>query len=198
MSVGESCPLCGRTKGMNHKKLLYGYKVFQKCRNGFANRRQFAFFVDIILIRIVQVIFIAGFIAMVPELGPAEANLLIYGPFIVLLLMKDSFSGCSPGKAMMGVQAVDRETGRPISRKGAALRNLPVLIPFMPLVIGFSLLKGFRIGDGWASSKVIWRKYADNPVFTGQPLAVTTGFGPVNVSLPPVRHSDNPYEAPRQ
>ena len=60
MSTGESCPLCGRTKGMNHKKLLYGYKVCKKCRNGFANRRQFAFFIDSFLIQIAQIACVAA------------------------------------------------------------------------------------------------------------------------------------------
>ena len=196
MSTGESCPLCGRTKGMNHKKLLYGYKVCKKCRNGFANRRQFAFFIDSFLIQIAQVACVMVVAAVLPSSGGA-LTLTSYGSFIGLLLVKDSFAGCSPGKAMMGVQAVNRETYQPIGLGRAAARNLPVLIPFMPLIIGSVLLKGFRIGDGWAKSKVIWRKYADNPVFTGQPLPQTTSFGPATVSLPPIQSSDNPYQAPR-
>jgi hypothetical protein len=39
------------------------------------------------------------------------------------------------------------------------------MIPFMPLIVAFSLGKGSRIGDGWAHTKVIWKKYASNPVF---------------------------------
>ena len=53
MTVAQSsgaCPLCGRDKWMGVRaKMLYGHPVCSKCYYGFANRRQFAFVVDLII-----------------------------------------------------------------------------------------------------------------------------------------------------
>ncbi len=85
----------------------------------------------------------------------------------LLYVCKDCFSGHSPGKGVSGVRVVDRDTFEPIGIVGSLKRNLPILIPVMPIVIAFLLQKGYRVGDGWANSKVIWKKYANHPVFTG-------------------------------
>ena len=51
LSMGNSngaCPLCGKTKHMRKAKKLYGHMVCPKCYYGFANRRQFAYILDLI------------------------------------------------------------------------------------------------------------------------------------------------------
>ncbi|MDI6785753.1 MAG: hypothetical protein QMD92_03495 [bacterium] len=49
-NINQTCPLCEKDKHMEKKaKLLYGYLVCKKCYYSFANRRQVAFAVDIIL-----------------------------------------------------------------------------------------------------------------------------------------------------
>jgi transposase-like protein len=45
-----SCPLCGEDKEMGKKaENLYGYLVCKKCNYAFANRRGFAFLIDLVL-----------------------------------------------------------------------------------------------------------------------------------------------------
>ena len=44
----NECPLCGQSKHMNEAKLLYGHAVCKRCYYSFANRRQFAFFLDML------------------------------------------------------------------------------------------------------------------------------------------------------
>ena len=84
--------------------------------------------------------------------------------FPAIFFCKDSFRGHSPGKWVCGVRVVDRDRGEPIGLAGSFKRNLPLLIP---LVVAFLLQKGHRLGDGWAKSKVVWKRYANHPVFTG-------------------------------
>lgn len=205
MSTTASCPLCGNTKRMRRPKQLYGHDVCKKCCGKFANRRQFAYAIDLFLSYIVE--FIAGAIIGIGlgitglisnETVVTAFNIFLIIVFTVVVLAKDGFFGYSPGKALMGVQAVDGDTGVPIGFGVSIKRNLPTLIPFIPLVIALQLMKGHRMGDGWAHSKVIWRKYANNPVFKVGHDAQDVGFGPANVSLPPVQQSANPYQAPRQ
>jgi uncharacterized RDD family membrane protein YckC len=92
-------------------------------------------------------------------------SLVIESLFLFVFIGKDCFSGQSPGKALMGVQVIDSETGTPSNFWKSFKRNLPLFIPLMFIFIAFSLKKGSRIGDGWAKSKVIWKKYTSNPIF---------------------------------
>lgn len=156
-----SCPLCGRTKPMRKAKELYGQMVCKKCYYAFANRRQLAFAIDIILWHFIFFAFIAGAGGVETE---SQANGMWYMSLLVFF-MKDGFSGHSPGKAMLGVRALDESTGRPLGPGASFKRNLPLLIPFMPLIVACQLCKGHRTGDGWSKAKVIWKKYKDHPVF---------------------------------
>jgi uncharacterized RDD family membrane protein YckC len=189
---------------MNRKNLLYGYIVCKKCRNGFANRRQIAYVIDGFVAYILQILagivlgILLGITGLVSEFSLGIVEWFLFAFFFVALLAKDGFSGTSPGKALMGVRAVDRKTGVPIGFGASLMRNLPTAIPFVPLIAGVQLIGGPRWGDGWAGTKVIWRKYADNPLFTGQPLELKEEFAPVAAPLAPVRETGNPYQAPRQ
>ncbi len=92
----------------------------------------------------------------------------------VMLFMKDGFRGYSPGKAVCGLRVINRATGRPAGFVASLQRNLVLYVPLMPLVLAFLLTNGPRIGDGWAGTRVIRRKHARHPVFTGRPAADCT------------------------
>lgn len=88
--------------------------------------------------------------------------------FPLLFFPKDGFAGHSLGKLICGVQVVHQKTLQPVWLGRSFLRNLPLIIPFVPLIIAFLLQGGYRWGDSWAGTKVIWKKYANHPVFTGR------------------------------
>jgi uncharacterized RDD family membrane protein YckC len=169
----ELCPLCGKSEHMAKAKPLYNHMVCKKCYYGFANRRQLAFFLDGLFWQILMfpLFFMFGF--ALAALGYSE-EFIETTPDIAgfasmwLFICKDGISGYSPGKAIMGVRVIDRLSGEPIGFWASFKRNLPLIIPFMPLVVGFSLCKGDRTGDGWARSKVIWKKYASHPIFLAE------------------------------
>jgi uncharacterized RDD family membrane protein YckC len=183
---------------MKRPKKLYEHTVCSKCVNGFANRRQFAFLIDMVALYAIEVlaVIVAVMLASDPSGEPLPvAERVITVGFVGLFLLKDGFSGCSLGKKLLGVQVVKRETGAPIGFKESAARNLPLLLPFVPLIVAVQLMKGYRLGDGWSKAKVIWCRYADHPIFTGKPPNETDPFG--KVDLPPVEDTVNPYHPPR-
>lgn len=205
MSTTLACPLCGSDKRMKKPKKLYGHDVCKKCVGKFANRRQFAYVIDLLLAYILQIAvgIVIGFILAMSGLLESKtvvgvANLLLIVFFSVAFLAKDGFSGYSPGKALFGVRTINSETGAPIGLGASIKRTLPLFIPFMVLVVGYQLLNGHRIGDGWSQSKVIWNKYLGNPVFATALPNADIDFDQARVVLPPGQASSNPYQAPRQ
>jgi uncharacterized RDD family membrane protein YckC len=173
------CPLCVQTTHMHKAKPLYGHSVCKKCYYGFANRRQLAFFVDVMGWRIIPlpIAFALGFAVGAAMKSIGSSNDAIHaagqaaGWALATLLLpvfccKDCFAGQSPGKALCGVKAIDATTGRPCGIGPSFKRNLPLLIPFMPFFVAYQLCNGHRIGDGWSNTKVIWKKYADHPMFS--------------------------------
>lgn len=205
----SQCPLCGRgEKYMRRGKPLYGQKVCKKCYYGFANRRQLAFVVDIVLFRVLGFMLgvVLGIILLMGGVADESLEVMLLPVGLMLSAMffcKDGFSGFSPGKAICGVRALDRESGEPIGFGTSLKRNLPLLIPFMPIVVAVQLTKGRRWGDGWARSQVIWIKYANQPVFAVgspreqvEPEADAARLAEL-ASLPPVAEGGNPYQAPR-
>jgi hypothetical protein len=107
---------------------------------------------------------------------------------LVLFRMKDAHGARTCGRWIFGLSVIERTRGGPIRLAGAFNRNLPRLLPFMPLIVGFQLLGGHLIGDGYSNSKMIWRRYADRPVFGPEerayprlhippgPSSIRTGF----------------------
>ena len=57
----------------------------------------------------------------------------------VAFVMKDGFSGQSPGKLLCGVQVVDAKTVEPIGFGASFVRNLPLLIMSAPTHVALSL-----------------------------------------------------------
>lgn len=204
------CPLCGRDKYMRKGKPLYGQRACKKCYNGFANRRQLAFIIDTVLYRVgVVVVGVAfGFALLALHVDPEKIGYFSFPldlALVGLFLCKDGFGGQSPGKMACGVTAIDRRTGVPISPGASFKRNLPLVVCFMPLVVGVQLCKGQRTGDGWAFSKVIWNKYAEHPIFAVGNQASDAGVATEaaqkalldRLAAMPPADDGNPYQAPR-
>jgi uncharacterized RDD family membrane protein YckC len=165
------CPLCGQIKRMHKAKPLYGQRVCQKCYYAFANRRQLAFVLDVVGWRLIAFPLALAIGLVVGLTGPSKSTIQILGLvlsflLVVLFTCKDCFAGHSPGKALCGVKVIDSTTGHPCGIGSSFKRNLPLLIPFMPLIVAYQLCKGHRTGDGWSNTKVIWKKYASNPIFS--------------------------------
>lgn len=173
-AVGH-CPLCGRSMLSKKPKMLNGVDVCVKCVNGFANRRQVAYIIDNTLYYFISfVVFgIIGF-AIVKFSPVARASFVNTGAFppgvdvgltaasVVFwfgFLFKDGFRGRSLGKLICGVRTIDATTREPIGFGRSFKRNLPLFIPFGPLIMAFQLMKGTRWGDQWANTLVVWNKH---------------------------------------
>jgi uncharacterized RDD family membrane protein YckC len=156
------CPLCGDTRKMaGRARLLYDHWICRRCSNGLANRRQLAWLLDLLPLWGVMLILgmavgsLGGWEGLGAGSGLAAVPWLAY----VVWLLKDGFDGHSLGKRVMGLQVVDASNGVG-ARFGASFRrNLPMLIPFAPLVAAFQMTRGPRLGDGWANTRVIWKKH---------------------------------------
>ena len=156
------CPLCGDTKKMGGRaRLVYAHWICRRCSNGLANRRQLAWLLDLVPLWVVMFILgaavgsLGGWDAVGAAGGLAAVPWLAY----VVWLLKDGFDGHSLGKRAMGLQVVDAGTGRGAGFGASFRRNLPMLIPFAPLVAAFQMTRGTRLGDGWANTRVIWKKH---------------------------------------
>lgn len=180
------CPVCERVLKRPHRaKSLFGLPVCNRCRNGFANRRQFAYILDAVIwtfgvgfiydgitfILGVQPVQTGAAPAALPGLVVTMMGLDSLAGFIwvwvlpLIFFCKDGFSGMSPGKWLMGVQVIDTTTREPIGFGQSLKRNLVLMIPFAVLFVAFTMLKGRRAGDRWANTEVIWRKHAFRPPF---------------------------------
>ena len=160
MNAEQACPLCTKDQHMGKKaKVLYGHPVCKKCYYAFANRRQLAFVIDIILWNIcLGVVFgLSGL--------PIDAARGLGFLLFPIFCLKEGISGSSPGKAMMGVQTINTLTGRPSGFGSSFKRNLPLMIPFAALFVVSQLSKGNRWGDGWAHTRVVWKKYRNKAPF---------------------------------
>ena len=163
------CPLCGQNKQMHKAKPLYGHMVCKKCSYSFTSRRQLTFFLDIVCWSILMSPMVFVPVLMMARVSSQMAiqsattvlNWLLLGIFFC----KDSFAGQSPGKALCGVKVINETTGQSGGIITSFKRNLVLLVPFMMLIVLFQLHKGHRTGDGWSNSKVIWKKYANHPIF---------------------------------
>jgi hypothetical protein len=157
------CPLCGDAKKMGNKaRKLYDVWVCRRCGNGQINRRHFAYVLDV-LIMYVAILFVLGFLAgIVAAVGRADVSgIAAVMPYVAwgLFLFKDGFNGHSLGKSMLGLQVIDVDSGRGAGFGASFKRNLPLLIPVVPLIVAIQLNRGPRWGDGWANTRVVWKKY---------------------------------------
>ena len=156
------CPLCGGTTKMGPRaRVLYEYWICRKCSSGMVNRRQFAWLLDVAVLYLVlfMVAFVVGAAGSVAKADISAVIAVLPWLLYAAWLFKDGFNGHSPGNAAMGVQAVDVDTGQGAGFGASLKRNLPLLIPFAPLVAAFQMSRGPRLGDGWANTRVVWKKH---------------------------------------
>jgi len=187
--ISGTCPLCD-TRPLGKYK-IYGTPVCKKCYYAFANRRQLAYLIDV-LIWLVPVIIInipvqrwllhSGLMGM--ELQAVA--LAVSTALTCLFIMKDGFNGQSPGKRLTGVQVLDQRTGQPIGFGQSFKRNSILLLGQIPwwigpvaglvviLIIAVQVAKGYRIGDRFGQTRVIWKKYARLPAFSADALKCET------------------------
>jgi uncharacterized RDD family membrane protein YckC len=185
MSEESECPLCGKTKQLENSKCLYGHQVCTKCYYAFANRRQFAYVIDLLLLFLI----IATAIYFKRD---DELTTPVFWLSIVFLLIKDGFWGYSPGKAILKLRVINENNGESIGLWRSFKRNIPVIflliaypiialrflaLPFAVLLfIVLCFFKGRRVsdiwnrhghraGDGWSQSKVIWKNFSSHPIF---------------------------------
>jgi uncharacterized RDD family membrane protein YckC len=150
-----ACPLCGdREKMGGRARLVYEHWLCRQCSTSLATRRLLAWLVDLVPRWGVTVILI---VALHPlgDWAFGFSILLAYA----LWLFKDGFDGQSLGKRVMDLQVVDAGTGRGAGFGASFRRNLPLLIPLVPLLAAFQMTRGPRLGDGWANTRVIWKKH---------------------------------------
>ncbi|NLE37464.1 MAG: RDD family protein [Pirellulaceae bacterium] len=202
-ATNTPCPLCGREIKKRKPLLLYGHPVCKKCYYGFANRRQAAFIVDSLMFRLLSTVFIVAVAYFLFFAGTAEdtidrATTILGLALFPVFLAKDGMSGFSPGKALCGVRVVHATSGEPIGLGASLKRNLPLVVPIMPLIIALTMGKGRRIGDGMAKTKVIWNKYAEHPLFSGLAPVVEPFVVPAEAITVanPLPDDDNPYRPP--
>ncbi|MGB7156789.1 MAG: RDD family protein [Tepidisphaeraceae bacterium] len=183
-STGQTCPLCRQRP--TWKKPLYGYPVCKKCYYKFANRRQLAYLIDAVLFAIVAFAIFLPFEGLIAAAAPTLVAYEILTSVVAVavacvFIMKDGFGGQSPGKRLTGVLVLDEQSGQPISFGQSFKRNAILLIGQVPfvghiaglgviVVLAIQLNKGYRAGDRFASTRVIWKKYARSLVFGGDGL----------------------------
>lgn len=171
----ETCPVCQKEVKAKRFKPLYELLVCKKCVHGFVNRRQIAYIVDAIVFQVIYGIAYTLFADFVLRPAPGGPQGLAFGDLTdmvfgwvvgpLMFAFKDGFSGMSPGKRLFGVQVVDATTLEPISFRESFKRNVVLMIPFVAVIIALRMIKGPRLGDRWANTKVVWRKYAHRPPF---------------------------------
>lgn len=164
------CSLCEKEVLQKQSKTLYNSIVCPKCYYGFANRRQLAFLIDFLIFRVILFFLMFAYGALLATIKSIEIPINQSRLFFEIImwpifLIKDGFDGQSIGKKLMGVTVIREDKGDSADFPDSFKRNLPLLIPFMFLIIACRLEKGKRIGDGWAKTKVIWNKYKNQELF---------------------------------
>lgn len=196
MPGSSLCPLCNRELTPSFTAQLYDQQVYLACGEEFSRLRSSAYMIDAAVwswgafliagtwayflnhLDLVGFMF-ALFVLAPPILSTAILPLtLVFAPdvfalafsFVVnlLFLFKDGFAGYSIGRCLFGIRVVDRRTSGSIGFMQSFKRNLLLILPFLVghLAAGANR-KGFRLGDGWANTRVIWLRYRDSPVFGG-------------------------------
>ncbi len=173
-TTDPACPICERPFTSRRPKTLYDLSVCRKCWARFLNRRQGAFVMDWLLIAVglgmvVDMLLTNAMNSLTgtPSSAGVEAFLIVVNWIIfpLVFFLKDGFSGISPGKWLADLQVLDRTSFEPIGFGASLKRNLILIIPFMALLLAFRLGKGHRLGDRWANTRVVWRRYAHRPPF---------------------------------
>jgi uncharacterized RDD family membrane protein YckC len=183
-----TCPLCRKRPAT--AKAIYGHPVCKKCFYAFANRRQLGYLIDALIFVVPAVGYGLLIDALLSSMAltVAAASLLTSAlvlPLNVLFTMKDGFTGRSLGRMATDTIVLDESTQQPIGFGKSFKRNAILLVGVIPIVgniasliviitIAVQVARGYRLGDRFAQTKVIWRKYARLPVFGGTALVCET------------------------
>jgi len=205
----DNCPLC-QIRPVKEKLKLYDTRVCKKCYYGFANRRQFAYIIDMIILQILStgLGFVAGIVlaSVMGQMTPQQGRVSTVFFFAlgtltgVIYGIKDGFGGKSIGKLICGVTVVKEDTYKGSGFRASFFRNILLNIPFFPFVVLVMMNKGHRPGDGFAGTRVIWDKYRDSHVFNPflpDASIMTEGFGiPDSERMRMPLYGNNPYHPP--
>jgi uncharacterized RDD family membrane protein YckC len=157
------CPLCGDDKKMGKKaRKVYDWWICRKCSNAMINRRHLAYVLDLLVVYVGLRAVLGGMFAAA---GARDAIAFVPILALVAFLFKDGFGGRSPGKVLTGLKVVDADSGQGAGIGTSFKRNLPLLIPFAPIVAAIQLNNGPRLGDGWANTRVVWLRHAGRGPF---------------------------------
>ncbi len=165
-----------------HWKQLLDRRVCKSCRNRYIMRRELGYIIDSLVYTLVAfaVVLPLATLASVTSLagpnGPAAvppAGVLETGIELVtwilaplLFCFRDAWAGRPPGKALCGLRVVDAFSREPISPGRSLKRNLPLMIPYVGLLVCLITLHlGRRWSDRWAGATVVWEKFAHRPPF---------------------------------
>jgi uncharacterized RDD family membrane protein YckC len=178
----RKCPLC-TTQSLS-KKTIYGHHVCAKCFNQFANRRQLGYLIDVFIFLIPTAAI--AFMIVISLKQPADPDLKTVAivcaiAFLMgcIFCLKDGFGGYSPGKWMTNLRVLSDAKHKPISFIQSFKRNSIFLVGNIPIVgsligaiVFFLIAKqvggGYRLGDRFGKTRVIWKKYANLPLFGEQ------------------------------
>ncbi len=184
----RTCPICSEEIKGKTRHVLYKVEVCGSCYYGFASNRHLAFAIDFLASLFITVSLALAFTRLcrlcdIGYTGRSVYNLAPYYHllFVSLIAFRDGIRGHSPGKFLMGVQVVSKNTLIPIGLGGSFVRNSPikgfllatffiiaytangeymnVAFLFFLLFLAYMLHKGPRLGDGLAGTKVIWKKH---------------------------------------
>lgn len=117
-------------------------------------KRAAAGVIDLVLIPIILGV-VAGLLLL--NAPPGIRNVLLILLNIAWMIFRDAVF--SPGRKMVGTKLISL-TGEKVSVGQAFIRNILLIIPFV-LVIGYLvelvslLMKGERVADGWAKTRVV-------------------------------------------
>ncbi len=178
-SEQPQCPLCSRPLSARWLKKsprsngINEIVVCRKCRNAFASRRQLAYIIDAVLLELLlmgAIVVIGMLVDLYRIAASSVATVMVYwvGGWLVLPLLfccKDGLEGQSPGKRICGIQVIDWTTREPIGFGRSLKRNLCLMIPYYAIILAFTLIKGWRAGDRWANTRVVWKKHINRLPF---------------------------------
>ena len=171
----DICMVCTNDFAGTPQKSLYGSPVCAKCVRDLQWRRGMAAALDYgSLLFLVAGLFV-GLTALLelivaPGVNSPIIAVTVAAPVSLLLfLIKDARMGFSPGKLICGVKALHEQSGAPAGLLASIKRTLPLLMPLAPLLVRVQLMsnsrEGYRLGAGWANTRVVPRKHAECPVF---------------------------------
>jgi uncharacterized RDD family membrane protein YckC len=148
----QICPICRAVAEDGGSLEQYcGVQVCDRCRARRAKRRGRAFVADYLFwsLLLTMVAFLLG---ALDSSGGLVALGFLLSP---LFCLKDGFRGRSLGKAIFGLQVIDKTSHQPPAFVASLKRNLVLIVPFGWLFVASQALRGGRLGDGWANTAVV-------------------------------------------